>query len=476
MSSISVPKAFISYSWSSADRVLELAQRLVKEGVDIVLDKWDLKEGQDKYAFMERSVSDETIEKVLMICDKAYAEKADKREGGVGDETIVISPEVYENTKETKFIPIIFEKDDEGKAYRPAYLKSRIFIDLTDGEQYEKEYEKLLRNLHHKPEYSKPLIGKMPEWLNDESVDLSGVRSLVKQVQAYDGKNLNKIDFIVRNFNDEFIKTLIAFAPVNDAEYDQNLLKQIDAVKPLRDLYLDYLESCIMSGLNIAVIIGDYFEYTNNTLNIGNGSRYYTDRDCEFYEYFIWDAYICTTALLIHYEKYAELYKVLNRTYFLRSDRYNSNFEALSYTGFSKNFRTIEEICKPKSTTPSLYTLSGEKMINRERKPVIDKISIVNADLILYQMSLLFDLTKMQPWFPTTYCYWEYNKQQIWSRLISKAHCFKIFPLFGVSTIEELKNAIEKCVDKRNIGYGGWCGGPMKIQNNIDLDQIGILP
>lgn len=43
-----IPKIFISYSWGSSELVLELAQRLVAHGVDVVLDKWDLKEGQDK--------------------------------------------------------------------------------------------------------------------------------------------------------------------------------------------------------------------------------------------------------------------------------------------------------------------------------------------------------------------------------------------------------------------------------------------
>ena len=42
------------------------------DGIYVVLDKWELKEGQDKYAFMERCVSDPEICKVLIICDKAY--------------------------------------------------------------------------------------------------------------------------------------------------------------------------------------------------------------------------------------------------------------------------------------------------------------------------------------------------------------------------------------------------------------------
>ena len=46
-----MPKVFISYCWTSPtheDWVINFAERLVANGVDIVIDKWDLKEGQDK--------------------------------------------------------------------------------------------------------------------------------------------------------------------------------------------------------------------------------------------------------------------------------------------------------------------------------------------------------------------------------------------------------------------------------------------
>ena len=77
-----IPKVFISYSWTSSERVLELAERLMSCGVEVVLDKWDLKEGQDKYVFMEQCVRDPDIDKVLLICDKTYADKANSRSGG----------------------------------------------------------------------------------------------------------------------------------------------------------------------------------------------------------------------------------------------------------------------------------------------------------------------------------------------------------------------------------------------------------
>ena len=104
------PKIFISYSWSSDEIVVPLAQRLVSHGVEVVLDKWDLKEGQDKYAFMEQCVNDPEITKVLIVCDKKYADKANARVGGVGDETVIISSEVYGKMNQEKFIPIIAEK------------------------------------------------------------------------------------------------------------------------------------------------------------------------------------------------------------------------------------------------------------------------------------------------------------------------------------------------------------------------------
>lgn len=64
------PKVFISYSWSpeqNKDKAKELAERLFSDGIHVIMDIWDLQEGQDKYAFMERMVNDETINKVLLL-------------------------------------------------------------------------------------------------------------------------------------------------------------------------------------------------------------------------------------------------------------------------------------------------------------------------------------------------------------------------------------------------------------------------
>ena len=128
------PQVFISYSWSSEEykqRVRDLAVRLMHDGILVKLDIWDLKDGQDKYVYMEQCVTDDNIDKVLILSDRIYAEKADKRKGGVGDETTIISPEIYGHAGQQKFIPVVMERDELGAAYLPAYLKSRMYKDLS---------------------------------------------------------------------------------------------------------------------------------------------------------------------------------------------------------------------------------------------------------------------------------------------------------------------------------------------------------
>lgn len=182
-----IPVTFISYSWSNPQHeqeVLNLAKRLVENGIDVKLDKWDLKEGQDKFAFMEQMVTNEKISKVLIICDKEYKRKADARSGGVGNETEIITPKLYSESEQEKFIPIVFEKDETNNPYLPNYIASRIYIDLcSNNENYEDEYMKLVRNIHEKPLFQKPSLGVAPDWLNKPTRNLPPILKKIIQIK-----------------------------------------------------------------------------------------------------------------------------------------------------------------------------------------------------------------------------------------------------------------------------------------------------
>lgn len=160
-SSSMASKVFVSYSWTpdcNKKWVEQLVHRLEADGVQVVIDFKDLKLGHDKYAFMERTVSDETIKKVLIICNRTYKEKADGRVGGVGDESAIITSHIYGNVRQEKFIPVVNEYDENGKPFLPNYLASRMYADLTD---FEIGYKQLLNSIEEVDAMDKSTTGKV---------------------------------------------------------------------------------------------------------------------------------------------------------------------------------------------------------------------------------------------------------------------------------------------------------------------------
>lgn len=472
------PKVFISYAWSkdNLEKVLELAKRLMNDGIQVILDKWDLKEGQDKYAFMEQSVNDKTINKVLIICDKKYYEKANAREGGVGDETVIISPEVYGKLNQEKFIPIILETNDNNEPYTPTYMKSRIYIDLSNDEEYESNYEQLLRNIFNEPLYRKPALGKKPEWLNNEKVDFSNLRHILKQLSSYNDINRSKLECLLKKFDEEFVQSLLDFTIGNNIKNEDILLKKIDEEKILRDIYIDYLVKIIELGVSIEDYIPIFLEDINNSTQTGT-NRTVTRYDYEFYDYVLWEIFICTISVLLHYEKFKEIYTILTHSYFINISQNNDNKEFKNFIFMRKYFKFLEIKCKPKNENPRLFTLAGNILVKREKKPIITRESLSNADIILYQFSEIVELSNNPMgyiWFPVTYIYHKY-KQDFWIRLKSKKYCNKILPLFGVNNINELKKIINITSDRQGVGYSNFFNDAPTILRSIKIDEIGTI-
>lgn len=160
-------RVFISYAWTNdayQKKVIDLATKLRNDGIDVILDKWDLHTGSDRFIFMEKSVNES--DKVLILCNKVYKEKADNRCGGAGQETMIIAPEVYEKNAPEKFIPIIMERNLLGKEYIPQYLKSLIYIDYTDKDM-EGQYQNLLYAIYGVTKDIKPRIGDVPSYIKE---------------------------------------------------------------------------------------------------------------------------------------------------------------------------------------------------------------------------------------------------------------------------------------------------------------------
>lgn len=470
-------KVFISYSWAVQAKVIELAERLLANGIEVILDVYDLKEGHDKYAFMEQSVNDPTVDKVLIICDESYTQKADNRSGGVGDETAIITPEIYGQSHQEKFLPIIFEVDENGKAYCPTYLKARIYFDLlTEEEQYEVEYEKLLRNIYDKPLFKKPALGTKPDWLEQDDVDLSAIRDIIKQIRGHIKSDKSKADFLLRKANSSFVEAAKHYKLPDDKPRDEGLLIVISQLKSYRDLVVDFCEALIYTSMPVAETLANLLEQLYNELHDTNEMSAYSESDFEIYDYMCWELLICITATLIYFERYEDVFKMLTHTYFIKENYYGTAVKPESYFKFYKYMETIEKVCKPKCDEPNLLTLTGDILVKRERKPILTKESISNADIILYQLGTVLDINRdtYDYWYPLSYIYHS-GSQIMWQKLKSKECCLKIAPIIGCKTIEDIKVLLKKPLINPLEGYQRGFSRIPNILSNLNYEKIATL-
>jgi TIR domain-containing protein len=141
-----MPRAFISYSYDSPNHkqwVTDFAARLRGDGVETILDRWELEPGDQLPAFMERAVRENDF--VLIVCTPRYKERSDSRTGGVGFEEDIMTAEVLTAGDQRKFKPVL--RSGEWASAAPTWLKGKVYVDLR-GEPYsEEQYAELLGSL-----------------------------------------------------------------------------------------------------------------------------------------------------------------------------------------------------------------------------------------------------------------------------------------------------------------------------------------
>jgi hypothetical protein len=155
---MTAPKAFISYSHDSdahKEWTRRLATDLRHKGVDVTLDQWDLRLGQDVPLFMQEGIADS--DRVVLVCSASYVHKAENPSGGVAYERLIVTEEITRSIDTIKFIPIVRNNDGERKI--PRFLGARLYIDFRNDQEYEAKLEALARDIHGVPAIPKPPLG-----------------------------------------------------------------------------------------------------------------------------------------------------------------------------------------------------------------------------------------------------------------------------------------------------------------------------
>ncbi len=180
---MNIPKVFLSYSHDTLEHkkwVNELGTRLRNNGIDAVLDQWELQPGDDLPHFMETHLS--SSDWIIMICTERYVEKANKGKGGVGYEKMIITSNLLENIDENKIIPIIRQNNS---CYVPTFLKTKLYLNLSKDSDFEYNFDELLRTIHQSPLLKKPQIGNNPFVANNTSLQENRLNDSILNFMKY---------------------------------------------------------------------------------------------------------------------------------------------------------------------------------------------------------------------------------------------------------------------------------------------------
>jgi hypothetical protein len=433
------PKLFVSYSWTSEDHerwVIALATALREAGVDVMLDKWDLREGQDAHHFMEQMVANSEIKKVAMICDRKYAEKANDRSGGVGTETQIISPEIYAKQDQTKFVAVLPERDAEGKPFLPIYYKSRIYIDLSSEELFARNFEQLLRWVHDKPLYVKPPLGEKPGFLSDEPKPSLGTTVFVQR--ALDAIKGNKAHRSAA-FSEYLERLAGGFEALRlssgGKEFDDQVLDSIEAFTPYRNEAIELFLS-VASHVPTADelrALHRFFERVFPFMHRPENVTTYREWDYDNYRFIVHELFLYLIASLLRYERFEAVGQIIRQPFYVgrASEAGDGTLSFASFRAYMKSFEYRNGRLKLRR-----LSLRADLLTNRAATSGLSVDQLMQADFTLYVRDCLDSIRGdgRQQWWPETLLYVRNGNRpfEIFARAQSRQYFDEVKCLFDI--------------------------------------------
>ncbi|QNN77224.1 TIR domain-containing protein [Pseudoxanthomonas mexicana] len=444
------PKLFVSYSWTTPEHeewVIELASQLVENGVEVVLDKWDLREGDNAYSFMERMVTDPSIDKVLIVSDEAYAAKANNRAGGVGTETTIISAEVYGSQKQSRFVVVIPPGSSDAAHHVPAYYKGRIHIDLSNPDIRGAQFEQLVRWIFGKPTHVRPELGAPPAYLTERPETSLGTGGrLASALESLKGGRTNAAA-MVADYLDTFVSGLTRFhVPQDSTGQDavQEILDGIERLEPARNEYLRIAQTAARSLPPDA--FGPVFRrFLEKLLPLTDAQGNRPSWMVDHLRFFISEVFLITISSLVDEERFSAAKSIVNSRYFLphKSDRGESSGGFLEFRGYLDSTDALNRKLNKASARALLLKDRAERAGQRVE-------SIAQTELILFLKAAFTE--PYYTWWPDSMIYTNrYRALEVFSRCESKDYCESLLPIMGCNTVEGFRLKMEEVLQNRDL-------------------------
>ncbi len=423
--------------------------------MDVILDKWDLKEGHDAIVFMEKMVSDPAVGKVVMVCDETYARKSDGRSGGVGTESQIISKEVYDNTSQDKFVAVVTQKDDSGKPFVPTYYKSRIHIDLSEPDSYTQNFEQLLRWIFDKPLYLKPEIGKPPSFLaNGPQISLGTTSQFKRTLDAVKNQRpfaLGAIDEYFAVFTENLERFRITRG---DQEFDDVLVTNIDQ-------FISYRNEAIQIFTAIA-------QYTTDPDYLGRIHRFFenlipymsrpeavsqsSDRDYDNFKFIAHELFLYALAVFVRHERFDAARALLEQQYYVPGNSDYGRNELVSFTVFRQYLQSLED--RNRRLEARRLSIRADLLKERTSGSGVEFRHLMQADFIAYLRAELHSTGYYDNWWPETLLYLGrfHGAFEVFARSVSLSYFGRVKRMLGIEKPEDLEALVASYKDgSRNV-------------------------
>jgi len=451
------PKVFISYCWSTSghcERIRLYAERLVNDGVDVILDQWELSGGQDKYAFMEKMVTDKTVTHVLIFSDQEYAKKADNREAGVGTESQIISKEVYDKVDQQKFIPLVCERQTDNEPHLPIFLKSRIWIDFSSPEAANDNWERLIRVLYGKPMHQKPVLGTTPSYLTfDETKPI--LPTIGKFIALRDAMvNSKPTVSLCRN---DFLDAALSFADGlrirkdPQVEFiDEKILEDLRTMLPLRDQLIDWLllETALRPDSETEKILIDFLERLLVLKHRPPEVMQFSESWFDAHRIFVYEMFLYLLAVLVKQEKFGIIHGIVTTHYLLPESESHPGRNFVSFDRFYAHSDALE--FRKKRLNLKRISLIADVIKERATRKDIPFSDIMQAELVVMLIILLSD---DQLWYPHTLVYSGRGGTRfpLFVRATQHKHFPRLVDITGISTGDELREKFKLGCERHKV-------------------------
>jgi hypothetical protein len=420
------------------------ARDLATHRIHVVLDQWDLEPGQDKYKFMEQCVTDPEVNRVLILLDTRYAERADRREGGVGTEALIMSPELYGRAEQTKFVPVVMERGENGEIPLPAYLKGRIYID-----------ERLVRLIHGRPERTRPELGTRPSYLDDDAVQLTTGRTLSMFRRALLEDKRNQAGYL-----NAYLERLTAAyssaaieVPGAVEELEVLVSESIDRWLPYRDEFIELMKLLAQYGERQELYerLHAFFETLINLRTCRPTKGWRIEVETENLGFIGWELFLHAVAVLLRTGRYAAVLRLLE-PYQVRNQF--GQLEMRSYTMLNPAFLLIQETRQKRLGTRWLAAAAA--LLKERLTDAVPWDDIAGADTLLWARSELIPATGT--WVPWSAAYFEQrglDQLSLWVRVHGDDAMFgRVAPLLGVRDRDDARARLQTGPDAPLMSVG----------------------